>query len=123
MAEQFSNFFWRRWVREYLPNLTRRTKWFQPSKPISVNDVVVVVDKKNAKNFWPKGRVLEVNPGRDGKIRSAVIQTESGVYVRPVSKLAVLDVTGSDNGGKQDQHSNLPGGSVEEPGNIGATDE
>lgn len=27
-SEQIANHYWRRWVVEYLPNLTRRTKWF-----------------------------------------------------------------------------------------------
>lgn len=26
--------FWRRWTREYLPSLTKRTKWFDEVKPV-----------------------------------------------------------------------------------------
>ncbi|XP_055910918.1 uncharacterized protein LOC129945285 [Eupeodes corollae] len=122
MAEQLSNSFWRRWIREYLPTLTRRTKWFQHTKPISVDDIVIIIDENNAKNEWPKGRVLELNTSRDGKIRSVVIQTKSGVYVRPVSKLAVLDVADSTVSGKPDQLSILPGGNVENHGNTGAVE-
>lgn len=39
-----ANLFWRRWVRHYMPELTKRSKWFEKVKPINVNDVVVVVD-------------------------------------------------------------------------------
>lgn len=43
-SDALANFFWQRWVAEYLPTITRRTKWFYPVKPIAVGDVVIVVD-------------------------------------------------------------------------------
>lgn len=30
--------FWKRWSREYLPTLTRRTKWFGEVKPVAVGE-------------------------------------------------------------------------------------
>ncbi|XP_070070197.1 uncharacterized protein [Drosophila takahashii] len=32
IAGQLADCFWKRWIREYLPTLTRRTKWFQPTQ-------------------------------------------------------------------------------------------
>ncbi|XP_055685297.1 uncharacterized protein LOC129791254 [Lutzomyia longipalpis] len=89
MADQF----WQRWMREYLPELARRTKWYHPVKPIAVGDVVVICDGQLPRNKWPMGRVVEVFVGKDGKIRSAAVQTKEGVYDRPVVKLAALDVS------------------------------
>jgi len=67
IAGQLADRFWRRWIREYLPTLTRRTKWFQPSQaPISVNDVVLVVDETSKRNSWPKGIVVDVHLAKDG---------------------------------------------------------
>ncbi|XP_038106359.1 uncharacterized protein LOC119766061 [Culex quinquefasciatus] len=83
--------FWKRWVREYLPTLTRRTKWFQPTKPLEVGDVVLVVDE-NKRNGWKRGRIIEVHRGKDEQVRRAVVQTNDGVLKRPATKLAVLDV-------------------------------
>ncbi|XP_055523038.1 uncharacterized protein LOC129717210 [Wyeomyia smithii] len=37
--------FWRRWVREYLPTIVRRTKWTEEVPPIGVGDIVVVVEE------------------------------------------------------------------------------
>ncbi|XP_055914878.1 uncharacterized protein LOC129948078 [Eupeodes corollae] len=91
-CEQYSNLFWKRWVKEYLPSLTRRTKWFEPAKPVSEGDIVLIVDEKNPRNTWPKGVILQANLSKDGQTRSAIVKTATGTYTRPVAKLAVLDV-------------------------------
>ncbi|XP_055711452.1 uncharacterized protein LOC129806705 [Phlebotomus papatasi] len=91
-AQYYADHFWRRWMREYLPELTRRTKWYSTTKTIKIGDVVVVCDEQLPRNQWPLGRVEEVFPAPDGKIRSAMVRTRYGLYKRPVAKLAVLDV-------------------------------
>lgn len=37
-SQRYANIFWKRWVAEYLPTISRRTKWFHPVKPIEVGD-------------------------------------------------------------------------------------
>lgn len=91
-SQILANAYWKRWVTDYLPEITRRTKWFQSTKAITTGDVVVIVDPKLPRNCWPKGRIISTKSGRDGQVRSATVQTSTGVYERPVAKLAVLDV-------------------------------
>ncbi len=106
-VQHLTDLFWRRFNIEYLPTLTRRTKWFKDVKPIEVGDVVLVVDDKHERNTWPKGIVEEVYPGKGNRIRSALVRLVRGrdklsttkikdikhqSLVRPVAKLAVLDV-------------------------------
>lgn len=91
-AQQLADQFWRRWIREYLPTITRRSKWFRKAKPIEVGDVVIIVDENSPRNSWPKGIVRETVIGKDGQVRQATVQTTKGIYVRPAVKLAVLDV-------------------------------
>ncbi|XP_055604719.1 uncharacterized protein LOC129752952 [Uranotaenia lowii] len=50
--------FWKRWIREYLPTLTRRTKWFQDSKEIAPGDLVIVVNEAE-RNGWIRGKVVK----------------------------------------------------------------
>lgn len=88
--------FWRRWIREYLPTLTKRTKWFEDGRSVHSGDLVVIIEDKR-RNGWTRGRILEVIRGRDGRTRQATVQTSSGVLRRPVSKLALLDVAGNCN--------------------------
>lgn len=82
--------FWQRWVREYLPTLTKRTKWFGETKPVAEGDLVMIIDGK--KRDWIRGRIKEVIISGDGRIRQALVQTARGFLRRPVSKLAVLDI-------------------------------
>ncbi|XP_055585267.1 uncharacterized protein LOC129738106 [Uranotaenia lowii] len=86
-----ADMFWRRWVREYMPELTRPTKWLAETRPVRVGDLVIIVDEAR-RNGWVRGRVNEVIPGQDGRIRKAMVQTQKGLTRQSVSKLVVLDV-------------------------------
>ena len=45
---------------------------------------------------WPTARVIETFPGADGLVRTVRVKTSSGIYTRPIIKMAVL-VPNSDN--------------------------
>ncbi|XP_058827942.1 uncharacterized protein LOC131687869 [Topomyia yanbarensis] len=91
-SQVLANQFWKRWLSDYLPEITRRTKWYVDTKPIEGGDVVVIADPNLPRNCWPKGKIIGTNISKDGKIRAATVKTANGVYERPVVKLAVLDV-------------------------------
>ncbi|XP_055910928.1 uncharacterized protein LOC129945299 [Eupeodes corollae] len=101
-AEKYAQSFWQRWLREYLPDLTRRTKWFKPQRQLQEGDIVVIVDYNSPRKTWPKGKILKVIPGKDDTVRSAIVQTQTGIYTRPAVKLAVLEVHQFDGSGKLD---------------------
>ena len=92
ISQRLADMFWQRWVREYLPTLTRRTKWFKQTKPLKIGDLVLIADGNLPRNVWPRGLVVKVFYGPDGKVRVAEVKTQFGVYKRPVAKLCVLDV-------------------------------
>lgn len=85
-------FFKRRWIREYLPKITRITKWFTNVKQIEKGDVVIIVDDNSLTKCWPKGVVIDVILGKNNQVRQATIQTSSGVLNRPAVKIAILGV-------------------------------
>lgn len=89
--------FWKMWVAAYLPTLTRRSKWFQPVKPIAIDDIVIIVDENLPRNSWPLGKVVSVKIAKDGCVRSATVFTSNGIYTRPAAKLAVLDIRTKEN--------------------------
>lgn len=61
--------------------------------------LVFIVDD-NGRNGWLRGIVEQVFTGKDGRVRQAMVRTTSGVYRRPVTKLAVIELESS---GKSDQ--------------------
>lgn len=91
-AQAFANHFWKRWVKEYAPNLSRRSKWFAKQRPIETGDVVIIVDENLPRNSWPKGIILSTIKASDGQVRRATVKTATGVYERPAAKIAVLDI-------------------------------
>ncbi|XP_062542502.1 uncharacterized protein LOC134210470 [Armigeres subalbatus] len=95
LSQCIMNEFWRRWTREYLPILTRRTKWFETTRPLKPGDLVIVVDD-TIRNKWERGRILDTFPDKAGQVRRAKVKTARGVFTRHAIRLAVLDVAGPD---------------------------
>ncbi|XP_055629180.1 uncharacterized protein LOC129770390 [Toxorhynchites rutilus septentrionalis] len=83
--------FWHRWLKEYLPTISRRTKWFTDTRPVEIGQLVLIADE-GKRNSWLRGRVIEIRTAPDGRVRQATVQTTTGLLRRPVSKLAILDV-------------------------------
>ncbi|XP_055528011.1 uncharacterized protein LOC129720559 [Wyeomyia smithii] len=100
--------FWRRWIRKYLPIIARQTKWFNARKSLQVGDLVILVDE-GVRNSWTRGKILEVYPGKDGHVRRAKVQTKSGIFERPATKLALVDIREM-NGTAEETSSHTGGG-------------
>ena len=78
-------------MREYLPELQRRTKWRGEQRDLCIGDLVLVVDEMCPRGLWPLALVLEVQVGRDGHVRSARLKSRSAIMVRPITKLVLLE--------------------------------
>ena len=89
-VQYLADVFWKRWTREYLPLLQQRQRWTTLRRNLEVDDIVLVLDEKLPRGSWPLARVVEVIRGSDGNVRSARVQSSSGVYLRPVSKMCLL---------------------------------
>lgn len=66
MAQHFANFFWSRWLKEYVPTLLARQKWTQRENPLKIGDVVLVVEDQAPRNVWRKALVTKTFPNKDG---------------------------------------------------------
>lgn len=91
ILQNLKNGFWGRWIKEYLPDLTRRVKWCLPSSPLRIGDLVLVCNEGLPRSKWRRGRIIRTYCGNDGVIRSADVRTQEGTMKRPASKLAKLD--------------------------------
>ncbi|XP_070137778.1 uncharacterized protein [Drosophila bipectinata] len=65
VARMLRDRFWKRWVLEYLPTLTRREKWCRREKPIQRGDIVFVCDPAVPRRDWRKAVVEEAFTGTD----------------------------------------------------------
>lgn len=92
ISQALKNRFWKRWILEYLPDLTRRAKGYDEAPALQIGSLVFICDSNLPRGEWRRGRVKEVYPGPDGRIRTALITTADGDLKRPVSKLAILNV-------------------------------
>ena len=82
---------WVRWVMEYFPNLSRRTKWREENPSLRVGDFVFIAE--GHRKDWARAEVKEVLIGSDGRVRHAIVRTAQSKRVkRPVQKLAKLPV-------------------------------
>uniref|UniRef100_A0A336MNL5 CSON002426 protein n=1 Tax=Culicoides sonorensis TaxID=179676 RepID=A0A336MNL5_CULSO len=98
LSQLYTQRYWERWVKEYLPELTCRTKWHCSAEPLKVNDIVMIIDPNSIRNCWPKARIIAVRTGQDGQVRSASVKLANGsILERPVVKLAKLKINGEPN--------------------------
>jgi len=83
--------FWKRWHKEYLPQLQVRGRWTTPRKNMSVNDIVIIKEECTPPTKWKLGRIMQVHPGIDGIVRVVTLRTSTQSEIRrPVAKLCRL---------------------------------
>ena len=79
-------------MKEYLPILQVRQKWFRPRRNFAVGDIVLVMDQTMPSNCWPLGKVVEVNSRRDGLVMQiSEGQIKGKNFTRSVDKLCMLE--------------------------------
>ncbi|XP_053692248.1 uncharacterized protein LOC128740709 [Sabethes cyaneus] len=89
---QLTNQAWERWIKEYVPSINRRNKWFDESTLLKKGDLVYVVDG-NKRKTWIRGIIEEPIVSSDGRIRQAFVRTNHGVVKRATANLAILEIT------------------------------
>ena len=92
-VQHLANQFWRKWLRAYLPELQKRSKWSKPQKNFQIGDLVLILDELTPRYLWPLGLVKEVNLGRDGLVRSVKVKTHATELVRPITKVVLLEAS------------------------------
>ena len=92
-VQYLADVFWKRWIKEYLPNLQIRQKWNKECRNFKKDDVVLVMDEAMPRDTWPQGRIMEVKKGRDGLVRTVLVTTLKSRLIRPINKFCLLEGT------------------------------
>jgi len=87
------NAFWRRWIPEYLPTLSKRTKWTKPQRDLRIGDLVLIHDNLTTRGLWPLARVTRTFPSDDGHVWNVEVKTSTGLYRRPCQKIHLLEAS------------------------------
>ena len=90
LIQRLHSDFWKRYYKEYLNTLQQRQKWLKSGQEVKINDLVLISNNNVPPLNWPIGRVIELHPGDDSRVRVATIKTANGQYRRPVVKLCPL---------------------------------
>ncbi|RXN24217.1 pao retrotransposon peptidase family [Labeo rohita] len=69
---------WNRWRRDYLLDL-KSAHSCSPQKhtELKTGDVVLIGDANMPRQTWKLGKIEELFPGRDGKVRSCAVHTST----------------------------------------------
>ena len=97
LTQQITQNFWKRWSNEYLTRLQQRPKWAKSSEDIKVGDLVLIKDPDLPPLHWKLGRIKEVHPGSDNKVRVVTIKTQTGTLKRPIHKICKLPMDDDSN--------------------------
>ncbi|XP_043474031.1 uncharacterized protein LOC122506102 [Leptopilina heterotoma] len=90
--QQMRETFWTRWSRECLQRYQAVYKWNHEKENISIGTIVLIMDERYPPTKWPLGRIIQVHPGKDGRVRVATVKTETSTVTRPIVKLCPLPV-------------------------------
>lgn len=92
LCVQMQQHFWKKWYHDYLTQLQSRPKW-RNVMPNLKEGMLVILREDNVPSYkWPMARIVKVIPGKDNKVRVVEVKTQKGVYLRSVTKVAVLPI-------------------------------
>ena len=85
-----TDMFWHRWLKEYVPLLTKRKKWNVKNRNFQVGGLVLIAETGVPRSTWPLARIIEVKISSDSTLRVAEVKSHHRVYVRPTVSLCLL---------------------------------
>ncbi|GBN64011.1 hypothetical protein AVEN_81864-1, partial [Araneus ventricosus] len=80
-----------RFRKEYLGQLVQKHNEKHSRNP-QVGEIVLVGDDNKKRLFWVLAKIIELIPGRDGKIRTVKLKTQHGTVLRPIQRIYPLEI-------------------------------
>ena len=82
--------FWKKWTHDYFPSLLIQPKWHTMHRDVKVGDIVLVQDSNLTRGNWKLGKIVTVNPSKDGKVRHVDVRYKNPKPNEPVQRLIVI---------------------------------
>ncbi|GFS85918.1 integrase catalytic domain-containing protein [Nephila pilipes] len=80
-----------RFRKEYLGQLAQKHNEKQ-LRNLQICEIVLVGDDNKIRLFWPLAKIIELIPGRDGKICTVKLKTQLGTVLRPIQCIYPLEI-------------------------------
>ncbi|XP_071044168.1 uncharacterized protein [Parasteatoda tepidariorum] len=93
--QKINQTIWKKWSRDYLNNLQQRSKWLFEKNNVKPGTLVLINEDNQPLCSWIIGRIYEVIPGNDRKIRVVIVKTAQGFFKRSISNICVLPINES----------------------------
>ena len=88
LTQTLLDHYWSRLLKEYVPELNKRTKWQRSHDELDEGDIVWVLKEFTPRGIWPLGKIVKAHRGSDGIAMSFDIQTATGMVQRPAVTLS-----------------------------------
>ena len=88
LTQTLLDYYWSGLLKEYIPELNKRTKWPRSNDKLDEDDIVWVLKEFTPGGIWPLGKIVKAHKGSDGIARSFDIQTSTGMVQRPAVTLS-----------------------------------
>ncbi|GFS61815.1 integrase catalytic domain-containing protein [Trichonephila clavipes] len=85
-----------RFRNEYLSQVIQKHNEKESRDP-QIGEVVLVGDDNKKRLFWALAKIIELIPGRDGKIRTVRLKTQHGKMLRPIQRIYPLEIRSNEN--------------------------
>ena len=78
---------WKKWSRDVFQHLVLRKRWKTERRNVQVDDVIVFAGNNAVRGKWSIGRVTNVFPGPDGRVRNVEVKISAGSYRHRLQRL------------------------------------
>ena len=95
-VQELTRHVWGCWMKEYLPHIGSRQKWFFPTENLKIGEVVMVIDPCAARREWKVGSIERTYPGSDQLVRVVDVRVGDNVLKRSVSRISPLEFANTD---------------------------
>ncbi|GFY20215.1 integrase catalytic domain-containing protein [Trichonephila clavipes] len=76
--------------KEYLVLLVQ--KGHKTTRALKVGEIVLIENPNKKRLYWPLGKVIQLIPGRDGKVRTLKLRCSNSEIIRPIQRVFPLEI-------------------------------
>ncbi|GFX62557.1 integrase catalytic domain-containing protein [Trichonephila clavipes] len=89
-----------RFRKKYLGLLVQKAH--KTTRALKVGEIVLIENPNKKRLYWLLGKVIELIPGRDGKVRTLKLRCSNSEIIRPIQRVFPLEIQSAEMGESND---------------------